>query len=664
MAGVLPGCGRKVATGRSRVILLALDGLDPRILQPLMQQGRVPNFAQLAKVGSFRKMMTSTPAQTPVAFSNVISGADPGTHNIYDFIHRDPSPRSESMYVRPYFSTSDTPDTGDVTALPLGRWQLPLSGGGPELKRQGGEFWNKLAGHRRRTSVFYMPATYPPPGQDQLQLISGMGTPDLLGGYGDFTFFSPDAPLRPKDVAGGRMVNLRLWGHRGSAELIGPPDPAARTDADDETPSLRIGFDVVRDPEHAVAKIHIGKQTLIMQPREWSAWVPIEFVSAIPGAEALSAVAAPTVLPGMVRFFLKSVHPKLELYVSPINIDPTQPVTTVSSPSRFSRTLGHERGRFYTTGIPEDTKALSAGALDEYAFLAQVELVHEERARQYHDALKDPDRGLLAFYFGSSDLISHMFWRDRDPQHPGRRPDEGYRYANVIDDHYVRLDALVGDALAHIDGDDTLVVMSDHGFTSFRREVNLNTWLLERDYIALKPGANPAAEPGFISVDWERSRAYALGINGLYLNVRGRERAGTVNDGHERKQLAQRLRSELMALRDDNGPPVIDDVAIVAEKYPNADPRVAPDLIVGYADGYRVSWSSPLGGFARPLITDNLDRWSGDHCVNPALVPGIVLSNRDMQVDQPELSDIAPTVLGGLGVQPPPHMVGRDLLHS
>jgi predicted AlkP superfamily phosphohydrolase/phosphomutase len=364
----------------------------------------------------------------------------------------------------------------------------------------------------------------------------------------------------------------------------------------------------------------------------------------------------------MVRFYVKSVHPRLELYVTPLNIDPLDPAVPVGSPDDFPADVAAASGRFYTTGIPEDTKALRAGALDEDEFLSQVGVLKAERFAQFRAALAGFDRGFLFFYFGHTDQLAHIFWRDRDPGHPARDPDEARRYATVVEDSYVEMDGLVGDAMASLGDRDVLIVLSDHGFTSFRRGFNLNSWLFENGYLAVRDPARRGEISYLSGVDWSKTRAYALGLNALYLNLAGRERSGTVRDGAERAALLRELSEKLRQVRDDAGQPVIDTVYVMDETYPGADPRIAPDIIVGYADTWRASWATAEGGMPEALLEDNHDRWSGDHCIAAHLVPGILVTSRAVAIDDPQLSDLAPTILGLFGIDPPPAMTGRPLL--
>ena len=664
---MLSSCGRSPrhagrAAGR-RVLVVAFDGMDPKIVTSLMQAGRLPNFARLAARGSFTSLGTSTPPHTPVAFSSIISGADPGLHQVFDFIHRDPAPADASAAIRPFFSTAEAVAPESQWAISLGNWQLPLVGGTTNLLRRGPAFWDYLVKEGVDAEIYYLPSNFPPKmpdGPGRFRCVSGMGTPDLLGSYGEFTLFTPSTPRKGRLVGGGRFAYLSMLGNRGRAELIGPPNFLRKPDESGRSEPLKAVFDIVRDTENKMAKIETSGTIVLLAEGEWSEWIPVVFQTGIPGSTVLGAAGAPTSIQGMVRLYLKQVHPKFELYVSPINIDPTAPVNQISCPPEFAGSLARRHGRFCTIGIPEDTKALSHGALNEDQFLEQTEIAHHERVAQYREALKDFQSGCMFFYFGTTDLVQHMFWRDRDERHPGRDAVQAERYAQVVEDLYHGTDSLVGDALDALGPGDTLLVMSDHGFNSFRRGFNLNTWLLENGYLRLVNAGLQGQQEMFTNTDWTGTRAYGLGMNGLYVNMAGREKHGTVKSSAKRS-LLEEMRDQLMEMRDTDGTAVIKRIDLVDDIYPGADQHLAPDMIVGYNDGYRASWDTVLGKMPRALLEDNLDRWSGTHLICADLVPGMLLTSRKIDVEDPTIIDIAPTILSSFGIAKPAQMTGRSL---
>lgn len=666
-AMAIPGCRRaarhQVPAEGHRVYVVAFDGLEPEIVTRLIEAGRLPNLASLAGRGGISRMATSTPPHTPVAFSNIISGADPGMHHVFDFIQRDPSPTDSGLAIKPYFSSAEAVTPENQWAIPLGKWHLPLSGGQTRLLRRGPAFWDALIANGIDTEVYYLPSNYPPPepvGPGRFRCVSGMGTPDLLGDYGTFTLFTPDAPPEGRPVGGGRFEYLSMVKNHSRVELAGPANYLMQGTPSSPPPAMKTVLDVARDPFQPVGRVTINGQTLLLNEGEWSHWVPVVFETGVPGSTALGALGAPVSIQGMVRLFMKQVHPKFELYVSPVNIDPLSPVNQLSVPSGLASDLAKRHGRFYTAGIPEDTKALSSGALTEEQFLAQSNLATEERVSQFHEALAEFRQGCLFYYFGATDLVQHMFWRDQDEQHPGRKPEEAERFASVVEDVYLEIDALVGDVLDAAAEDDTIMVFSDHGFNSFRRGFNVNTWLAENGYINFRGQRPEGNAPLFPGVDWGRSRAYGLGMNGLYLNQSGREKHGIVREV-DRKSLLGEIRDRLLEIRDEDGQPVVRRVDFAADIYPAADPAIAPDLFIGYAEGYRAGWDTVLGGIPADSLVDNLERWSGTHLISADLVPGIVISNRPLAVTAPDIRDIAPTILREFDIAAMPHMTGRPL---
>ena len=417
----------------------------------------------------------------------------------------------------------------------------------------------------------------------------------------------------------------------------------------------------VRDPERDLVKITLGDHTELLKVGEWSPWMQFDFETEIPGSAVLEVLQAPTSLSGMVRFYVKQVHPKLILFATPINIDPTRPANPISVPESFAADIAHATGLYFTTGIPQHTPEVQRGALNEDEWLEKVHIILDQRSKQFRYALKNFHSGCLFFYFGAPDLVSHIFWRDQDPDHPGRDPSHGNRYSKVIEDIYVIMDKRVGEAVEQLDPHDSLIVMSDHGFCSFRRGFNLNSWLLENGYISLRDPSRRQDEM-YINVDWKQTKAYGVGLNGLYINLRDREKYGIVADGKEKQGLLDEISQRLLQVHDDDGTQVVAKTYLVKDDYPNADSRIAPDMLVGYARNYRASWSTLLGGMPEALIEDNHDRWSGDHCVAADLVPGILVTNRKINVDDPNLTDIGPTILAMFGLDVPNVMKGRTIM--
>ena len=377
-----------------------------------------------------------------------------------------------------------------------------------------------------------------------------------------------------------------------------------------------------------------------MKVGQWSDWLTVEF-----------PLIPTQTLRGICRLYLKQLHPAFELYVSPINLDPVAPAMPISTPASFAAELAHATGHFHTQGMPEDTKALSEGVLTRDEFLQQAAFAGDEVTRQYWSLLDRFTGGLLFYHFGNLDQVSHMMWRPRDPDHPAFDADGDAPYRSVVEDLYVAFDRIVGETLRRAGPDTTLIVMSDHGFASWRRSFHLNNWLRENGYLAVRD--ETATDDGglLLNIDWTRTRAYGLGLNGLYINVRGRERWGIVAPD-QRSQLADEIRERLLRTMD----PATHQGAIT-QAYPREQIYsesehfdFAPDLIVGYAKGTRVSNGSALGGVSAGVFADNTGEWTGDHCMDASAVPGILLTNRPLRRPASSLAQLAGAILAEFGI--------------
>jgi predicted AlkP superfamily phosphohydrolase/phosphomutase/uncharacterized membrane protein YfcA len=623
---------------KKRLLILGIDGMDPQLLRQSMAEGKMSNFAALASRGSFLTLQTSIPPQSPVAWSNLITGMNPGGHDVFDFIHRDP------VTLTPYFSTSQVKPPKHN--LRFGKWMIPLSEGEVLLLRQGKAFWQYLDERKIRVTVFRIPSNFPPV-PNKGKTFAGMGTPDLLGGYGTFSFHTDDPIFTPGPLNGGVIYQVQVAGDHVEGQLHGPANTLRK-----ENPEVTIPFTVDRDALEPVARFSIQDQQFILREHEWSPWIRIQFTF-IPGLESIT---------GICRFYLKQVRPQFELYVSPINIDPSNPALPISTPQNYARELAHDVGVFYTQGIAEDTKALTSGVLDDDEYLEQAHSVFEEQRRLFEHELPRFQEGLFFFYFSSLDLNQHMFWRATDPIFPTYDAELAAKHGKVLEEYYREMDGILGETLRAADENTTVLVVSDHGFAPFRRSFNLNTWLVENRYLVLRAGASGQGRDIFRDTDWPRTRAYGLGLNGLYLNLSGREKNGIVKPGAEADALQREIAARLETVRDPiSKEQMITRVDRSTEAYSGPYVSQAPDLIVGYNRGYRVGWDSVLGGISASVMEDNTQPWSGDHCIDNTKVPGVVLSNRAIRADNPALTDIAPTVLAEFGIARPATMLGHSI---
>lgn len=618
----LTGLGSRRKARIRKLIFLGLDGLDPGVTEQFMAAGKLPNFSRLMQQGSFRRLRTTFPALSPVAWSTFATGVSPARHNIFDFLNRD----LESYL--PELSSSKV--KGPRRFWKIGRYRIPLDRPYTELRRKSQPFWKILGEHHIGCTILRVPITFPPE-KFNGRLLSAMCTPDLKGTQGSFSRFT----TRPESTSytGGSSYALERVGEHLEGAIEGPENVFV-----EQGGPLRIPFRVTHREGSGTVTLHIQSKAYELRPNVYSPWIPLTFRAAL-GIKAA----------GMARFLVTETGAEFSMYVSPVNIDPERPALPISHPSYYAAYLSMLLGSFATLGMAEDTWALNEGVIGDQAFLEQTWLTHAEREAMFLNALERTSRGVVACVFDATDRVQHMFYRNG--------------FNGVIEDLYVRADALVGKALSYVDDGTILFVLSDHGFTSFRRGVNLNTWLHRNGYLALRNGAS---ESGiyFEGVDWEHTRAYALGLSGLYLNVKGRESSGIV-DRAGIAALEQELAAKLSGLRDDEfGEIAIRQVYPTRSLYEGPYLDAAPDLIIGYNAGYRTSWDAAIGKVGRHVIEDNLKAWSGDHCIDPPLVPGVLFSNRTVDAEDPGIEDLAPTALDLFGIGIPEWMEGKPVFRS
>lgn len=612
-----------MSTTTQRAIIIGLDGVDPKTVQRLMAQDALPNLQRVAAGGCFAPLSTTAPAQTPVAWSSFATGTNPGGHGIFDFLTRDPG--------------ACRPD------LALSRFEQKSAFLPPKAVnlRGGTAFWDVLGEAGVPSVILRCPCTFPP---DIVKgrMLAGMGVPDMRGGLGTGTFYTTCAEAQQQESE--RVHHVRFEGDVAQTVLVGPIHQKTGEDA-------TVPLTLARHRTGLRVTI-AGGEPLDLQPGAWSGWLRLKFKLGM-----LQTVH------GMVRFLLRSVTPDLHLYASPINYDPRAPVFPISDPWDYAAQLDRADGTFHTTGMAEDHVALANGRITEEQFLAQCDTVMTEREDMLATELDRFADGLLFCLFDTPDRLQHMFWRFTDPHHPAHDPG-GATFGSVIDDHYRRCDAVVGRVLDHVDDRTLLVVLSDHGFGPFYRGVHLNTWLHDNGLLVLRErvASNSGANDMLADVDWDRTRAYAVGLGGIYLNRRGREAHGIVTR-EEARDLGGRIARGLTGLRDPtHGRAAVRRVRTASELYRGPWTDRAPDLLVDFEPGYRVSWATPLGGVQKGWFEDNTRRWSGDHVVAPEAVPGILLANRPVTNTAPSILDLAPTVLGAFGCTPLDAMEGASLL--
>lgn len=632
-----------------RVIVLGIDGMDYTTTRRLIDQGKLPNLKLIARKGSFLSLQTSMPPLSPVAWSSFITGMDPGGHGIFDFLRRDPA-KVRSGFLPEDAVSQIQIDNDSAWPIPFTNYILPPSQQQVVLRR-GVALWDILQNHGIDTRIYKIPATFPVP-KTNAEVLAGMGTPDVEGTYGSFTYLTSRNADWDRFITGGRILRASMAD--GIIQVIGederltrpylhgPPNPFHHNN---DSPAV-VPFDVYVDPQERTAALIVQNRPYVLREGEWSQWIDIEF--------DLFPLADP--VQGITRFYLQEVTPEFRLFISAIHLAPG---TTGLASGGFDLRLQQSLGLFHTKGMPQLTKAAMQDILSPDEYLNHSRSLLEEKVNAMQFLLNEPRDGFLFVYFSAIDLDSHVLWKHQDPEHPAHTTAEASHYGNSIVDLYAKMDQVVGIALTHLHPDDQLYVLSDHGFAPQRRAFNVTTWLAQNDYLAYESDAALKTSSLFSGIDWSESRAYGLGFNGLYINLHGRESAGIVapQDYHA---LVNELRAKLLSL-EDRGQRVFAHIYRPEDIYHGPYLDRAPDLILGYAPPYGPSDESVLGTPSEQVITDHTDGFSGHHAVDLHFVPGVLFSTRTFNAKKPRIEDVTATLIHEFNITPPPQTTGKPL---
>ncbi len=629
--------GRKVRPWVKRLIIVGLDGQDPELTDRFMKKGLLPNLKKMAESGCYHRLKTTYPSISPVAWSSFSTGTNPAKHNIFDFLDRDP---------RSYLPVLSSTRIGSVTKfLKIGRYRIPLKKPELRLLRKSRPYWTMLGEHDIWSTILRVPITFPPDRFYGAQL-SAMCAPDLLGSQGTFLYYTT-RPSGNRFKEGGLRIQLPQGADRFETSIKGPENLFI-----EGNPAMEIPMVIELDRAAGRTRVVLEKSSTVLEPGVLSDWTHLSFRAA-PGVT----------VSGICRMMVTEMGDHFSLYVSPLNLDPEKPAMPISHPSYYATYLAKRIGPYATLGLAEDTWALNEGVIDDDTFLKLSYDIDDERRRMFLGAIDRLRRGALTCVFDATDRIQHMFWRSLEPSHPANRGGNG-NHSDVIEKLYVHNDALVGEVMRRVRKGDVLMVLSDHGCTSFRRGCNINAWLLANGYLALKKDCDGSSE-WLRDVDWSRTRAYALGLTGMFLNVKGREASGVVEPGAEARKLKDEIISRLGGLLDEKTKQKgIVEVFDAASIYEGPYLGNAPDLLIGYNAGYRTSWDCATGVVSGPVFEDNTKAWSGDHCVDPRLVPGVFFCSHRIDKKDPALIDIAPTALRLFGVDLPRHLDGVPLFEK
>lgn len=639
-AQALAAAAGKPAPNGRRVIVLGFDGLSPILAEKWMGEGKLPNFSALRERGGFGHLGTTNPAQTPVSWSSFATGMNPGKTNIYDFLRRDP----DTYY--PDFSMVTVKKAKFLLDL------IPVQKAHVTNMRDGTSVWRYTSDAGLRTDVIHPPVAFPPEPVNGA-LLSGLGVPDLRGTLGTYSFYTTEAPSNADTEFGGKILQIRPVNGLVETVLHGPRSPV-------NDKSLDVVVPLVFRLERATAvTIQLQGQSERVPVGAWSRWFTVTF-------ELTPFVS----ITGMTRFHVNSLTPEIQIYCSPVNFHPMKPVLPISYPKAFATKLAESIGYYKTLGWATDTWAFDEGRLPSSVFLEDLHYTLDKETQMFEYMLQRPS-SLLIDVFMETDRAQHMFWRLIDPEHPAYNAAEAAQYGDSILHVYQKADAIVGKALAACDDHTDLFVISDHGFHSFRQALNTNTWLAKNGYLTLagEPGRDRNLDDLFgrgqfwPNVDWSKTRAYALGLGQVYINLRGREREGIVSPGEDYEGVRNELIERLADIRDAKGARVVRRVYRREEIYSGEHFTEMPDLVLGLESGFRVSWQTSLGGIPKDVLEDNDRFWSADHCsVDPEITAGCIFSNQKLDLTGAHMIDMAPTILSRLGLPVPGDMDGRPLI--
>lgn len=691
-----------------KVIILAFDGADVNLTGQWIQEGHLPHLAKLQKTGCFKPLVPPYPPQTPVSWASFSTGKNPGKTTIFDFLKRDPntympdfamnSVGKQQVLWGKWTAVAIAPSIGAILFLIIffslfftrcTRTTLLTSSIGSAItvcgivffmiyaylpqerpivinNQKGKTLWELSTEHGIKTRVIRFPNTFPPDPIEDGEILSGLGVPDIRGTMGTFSYYTSEALKQNKDTEmGGKIIQVAFSGNKGEAIIYGPRNKLYKNPPNEI--NLPLTLEIINaaasDKGTRLLKIVASGQTHTLKEGEWSDWFVLKF-SFNPFVKMY----------GIARFYLISIDP-LKLYLSPVNFHPERPPFPISHPKHYSGDITKKIGLYKTLGWAIDTWALNEERIDEDIFLEDTNFTVNKEIEMLKEFLEKQDTELYIQLFEFTDRIQHMFWRFREEDHPAYDEEKAKKYKDVIFEYYKKMDEIVGLVAEKMNDKTVLFVCSDHGFNSFKKAVNYNTWLAKNNYMTLTTEGNTREKTledlfgqgqFWPNVDWYKTKAYALGLGGIYINVQGREKYGIIRPGKQYERLRDDIKEKLEAWVDpETGQKPVRHVYKREEVYKDFDPDLIPDLIIANNNGYRVSWQTSLGGIPKETIEDNTKNWSADHCsLDPEITKGIFLSNRNFDAEEVNIIDIFPTVLHVLNIPAPEDIDGETLKYD
>ncbi len=603
-----------------KVVVLGFDGTEHTLLENWVKEGKLPNIAKLMTSGSYSTLNTTTPSQSPTAWSSFATGTNPGKHNVMDFIIRDPGTYTPTIGIIEV-------DSGSI--------------GKPVIKpiQRGKTFWEILSEKGIKSKIIKVPITFPTRPMNG-KLLSGLGTPDASGSIGTFSYYTTAKTTYIDNDMAYYLYNLENKNILDT-KIQGP-----------KTFSQKL---TIKRYDNSV-DLTVGNKTINLKVGEWSDYIEITF----------NIIGPLYRESGIAKFYLEESEPDLKLYLSPVSFDPAKPFYNISYPVDFAKSLANENGNFKSVGFSADVWALKEERISDEVFLQDLHNTFDEEIKIMKSEMKKNDWNVYVQVFQATDLVQHMFWRYLDSNNIRHKANS--KYQDAILTVYEKMDKVIGEAQKIMSPDTTFIIMSDHGFGPYNKSVDLNAWLVDNGYMTLKDSSKRGdwitdlrSTDLWSNVDWSKTKAYAIGMGSLYINLKDREGKGIVITS-EYQKLRDEIKNKLSKLKDGN--------VIVTSSIDKSEEVMhgeyvcnAPDLLIGFTKGYRISWQTTFGAVPKQVIFVNDNNFSGDHIsIAPKLVPGIFISNNKFKNEEKSIMDIAPTVLNYFDIETPSEMDGKIIL--
>ncbi len=522
-----------------KAIILGLDGFDPKLIRRLIKKGQLPNFKRLIRSGTFSNLETTTPPESPVVWTTIATGQNPGEHGIFDFITKDKKnfpTLSIPKYKKSFFNKNKTVFHNSFDSK---------------------TFWEVLSENRIQSTVVKWPCTFPAR-KINGKIVAGMGIPDPDLTLGRYTLFTKE-DFASKEKLKGKIIQLKF---------------------ENKTSKFKnISLSIISKTKVLLA---INKKEHVLQTGNWSPWIEVD--------------------KGISRFYLNSIYPNFSLYQSAVNPTFKKTDFPLSYPTNYLDYLFEKLGFFHTLGLPEETNGIVDGLITKKTFINFSEIIFEERERLFFHHLEKLDKGLLAFVFDSIDRFQHIFGQGKE---------------TIL--FYKRVDKIIGKILKKINNKTLLTIVSDHGFVPFKKVVHLNTFLKKKKYLSLK-GNRKTSPYLFENVDWNKTKAFALGFSSIY-----------INDKYRKTFPYKKFTKDLYQITDpENNKKVIKRIYLKSEIYKGRFLKDAPDFVVGTIPPYRISSETAVGGITKNIIDKNEKDWGFDHIVDKEFVPGLFLTNQKL----------------------------------